>query len=292
MIYTIQNEFLNIEIDDIGAHLKSAKDKNGLEFIWQRDERYWKDSSPILFPYIARLWQNKYTFNSKTYNMDIHGFAKDSLFKVVELKESEITFLLKDTKETFKQYPFNFEFFITFKLEKNSLITTFKVNNKSKYDMYFAIGAHPGFNVPIDENLQFNDYYLEFLKNTKAIKVGMSDDCFVNLEDEEFNLLKDDKLFLEHSLFDDDAIILKNMNDTVTLKSNKSKKSISLNFKDMPYLGLWHKPKTKANYICIEPWTSLPARKGVVEDLTLQENLIKLNEGKAYTNTYTITFTS
>lgn len=37
------------------------------------------------------------------------------------------------------------------------------------------------------------------------------------------------------------------------LTSDKGKKSIHVNYPDMPYLGLWHWPKTDAPYICIEP---------------------------------------
>ena len=43
--------------------------------------------------------------------------------------------------------------------------------------------------------------------------------------------------------------------------------------KGLPYLGIWHMPHTDAPYVCIEPWSSLPSRKDVIEDLETQENL-------------------
>lgn len=47
--------------------------------------------------------------------------------------------------------------------------------------------------------------------------------------------------------------------------------------------------KTTANYVCIEPWSSLSARVDVIEDLETQEDLISLNAGETYKNTWTIT---
>jgi len=56
----------------------------------------------------------------------------------------------------------------------------------------------------------------------------------------------------------------------------------------MEYLGIWHRPFTEAPYVCIEPWTSLPARKDIVEDFSTQPTLLSLEAGKRYSNTYSI----
>ena len=96
------------------------------------------------------------------------------------------------------------------------------------------------------------------------------------------------KLPLEHSLFDHDAIVLTNVSPCVTLKSDKSYRAIRVEYPDMPYVGFWHMPKTDAPYICIEPWSSLPARKGIVEDLTTQPGLISLDVGCEYKNQWSV----
>ena len=95
-------------------------------------------------------------------------------------------------------------------------------------------------------------------------------------------------LRLKHELFDDDAVVLKNMASEVTLKSHKTKSTVTVSYPNMPYLGLWHMPKTDAPYLCIEPWTSLSARKGVVEDLSCQSDLIRLAPGDEYKNKWRI----
>ena len=48
-------------------------------------------------------------------------------------------------------------------------------------------------------------------------------------------------------------------------------------------------PKTQAPYLCIEPWTGIPARQDVVEDLGCKSDLIPLLPGECYVNRWEIT---
>lgn len=45
----IANDYLTIQVSDLGAELSSIKDENGREYLWQGDKRYWGRRSPILF---------------------------------------------------------------------------------------------------------------------------------------------------------------------------------------------------------------------------------------------------
>lgn len=47
-------------------------------------------------------------------------------------------------------------------------------------------------------------------------------------------------------------------------------------------------PRMDAPYMCIEPWSSLPTRKGIVEDLETQPSLVPLNSKCEYENGFTI----
>jgi galactose mutarotase-like enzyme len=75
---------------------------------------------------------------------------------------------------------------------------------------------------------------------------------------------------------------------SVLLASKGGKKGIRVTYPDMDYIGFWHKPKTDAPYVCIEPWSSLPSRKGIVEDLATKPDLIHLQVGTEYENQYVI----
>ena len=97
------------------------------------------------------------------------------------------------------------------------------------------------------------------------------------------------RISLRHDLFDEDAIILKNMAREVSLRSKVSSHSVTVSYPKMPYLGIWHWPHTDAPYVCIEPWSSLPSRQDVVEELSCKSDLVQLESGCVYDNTWTIT---
>lgn len=288
MIYTIQNEHLTVKIHEKGATLWSIQDKDSTEYLWQGDERYWSDRSPNLFPYIARMTQGQYKFQDKTYHMDIHGFAKDIIFEAEQISDSHIVFSIRNTEKTYTQYPFQFCFSILYKLEGFKLSTTYYVRNDDEKTMYFGVGGHPGFNLPLEEGRSFEDYYLEFDSVSKAKRVGFSEDCFVTGELTEFSLEDGIRLPLTHNMFDDDAIVLTDMAASVSLKTNMGNKGVRVAYPNMSYLGIWHMPKTDAPYVCIEPWSSLPSRKGVVEDLESQPSLVALRAKCEYENEFTI----
>lgn len=285
MLWNIQNEFLNVDIEEVGAQLWSIKDREGNEYLWQGDEKYWPDRAPNLFPHIARLTEGAYMLDGKRYEMDIHGFAKDSVFEAERISDSYVIFRLKASEQTSIQYPFLFTFSISYKLEENSIKIAYIVKNEDDKTMYFAVGAHPGFNVPMEEGLTFEDYYLEFEEVKEAKRVGFSADCYVIRENDEIYAMEEGKRMpLRHDMFDEDAIVLAEMSRSVTLASNKGKKAVRVSYPEMPYLGLWHWPKTDAPYICIEPWSALPARKDLVEDFSTQPDMVHLQAGATYEN--------
>ena len=284
MLYTIHNEYLTVKIQDKGAELWSVMDHDGTEYLWQGDKKYWGRRAPNLFPYIARMTKGQYTLQGKMYHMDIHGFAKDMIFEAEQISDSHIVFSITHTEETYAQFPYQFCFSMIYKLEKNRLSITYDVRNDDEKMMYFGVGGHPGFRVPFENHTCFEDYYLEFDSVRDVKRVGFSEDCFVTGELAEFSLDDGVRLPLSHDLFDDDAIVLTNMASSVSLKSKMSNKGVKVTYSNMSYLGIWHMPKTDAPYVCIEPWSSLPSRKDIVEDIEKQSDLISLNSNCEYKN--------
>ena len=281
----IQNDKLTVTIDPMGAALWSIQDDCKREYLWQGDERYWKDRAPNLFPYIARLTDKRYTLNGQEYSMDIHGFAKKSLFSVAEQTKEQLVMRLQDTPETYAVYPYHFTFDIRYELIDSKIQITFVVENKDDKTMYFGVGGHPGFNLPLEDGKKFEDYEAYF-GECQPKKVEFSDDCFV-LGMVPFKL-ENGGLPLRHEMFDNDAIVLGGTNGEVTFRAEGGSRAIKVTYPDMAYLGLWHKPHTDAPYVCIEPWSSLPSRKGIVEDLATQPGLMSLEAGKIYTNQWVI----
>lgn len=288
MLYHISNDRLAVTASDLGAQLMSIQNPEGMEYLWQGDPTYWADRALNLFPYIARLTRGQYTYRGKSYHMPIHGFAPTSLFRGRKEAEDCLTFTLEDSTESYAMYPFRFVFSIIYQLKENALQVIYRVENRDQKTMYFAVGGHPGINLPLEEGLKFEDYYLKF-GSSDLKRVEFSKDCFVTGELTPFPL-EDGILPLHHDLFDDDAIVLKDTPQSVQLMSNKGARGVCLNAPDFPYWGFWHKPMSDAPYICLEPWSALPSRKDVVEDLERKEDLTALPEGQTYERTWSLTF--
>jgi len=266
----------------------SICDNSGAEYLWQGDPAYWDRRAINLFPYIGRLTNERYYYGGKLYKMGIHGFLCQSVLSVESASDSSICYFLRDDAATLEMYPFPFEIRVVYKLEGCQIIISFDVRNTGSERMFFGVGGHPGFRVPIENGLVFDDYYLEFEEECVPVSVGMSDKCLRNGMDTEFPLKDGRVLPLRHSLFDNDAIVLRNMCRKVTLKSDKGKKGVTVSYPDMPYLGIWHWPKKDSPYVCIEPWSSLFSRDGIVEDIACQPCLIGLDPGGCYVNTWSI----
>lgn len=288
MDYTIKNEQMTVVISDFGAELQSIRGADGTEYLWQADPAFWHGKAPNIFPYVARLTDGKYTFGGSTYEMKIHGIIKYMTLLMEEHSENSITFRLDSNEETKAQYPFDFTYRITYTLNKAVLETTTSVENHGDSRMFFAVGGHPGFNVPLEDGLAFDDYYLEFGEEAHPTRVGFTEACFLNGNDALYELEDGRRILLQHDLFDNDAIVLKHAPRCVRIASDKGTKSIKVNYPDFQYIGFWHMPHTTAPYVCVEPWSSLPSRDGVTEDFAQQSDLIGLDGKKKYSTTWTI----
>lgn len=287
MNYKISNEIITLEVSKSGAEMQSIKSADGTEYLWQGDPKYWGQKAINLFPYCARLTDNSYYIDGKLYHMFIHGLAMYNDFEVVNHEDDAITFEFKYNSETLESYPRKFIFDITYKLENNRINITFDVYNKDEKVMYFGIGGHPGFNVPLNKELKFEDYYLDFKDKKELTKIKFTKDCYPDGTTKKIKL-KDNKLYLKHNLFDDDAVVVKDTSQIVTIKSDKDDKAVTVCYPQMANLGIWHMPRTDAPYVCVEPWVTLPSRKGIIEEFETQPDLIKLEPNKKYTNNWYI----
>ena len=141
MIYEIENEYMKVSVDVIGAELKSVLRKDGnIEHLWQGDEKYWTSRSPILFPIVGRLFEGRYSFNGKEYEMNPHGLLRKSKFALVDKTCKKMTFAYSANDDTFARYPFKFIFTVEYLLCKNTLSVVYSVKNVGKDTMYFGLG--------------------------------------------------------------------------------------------------------------------------------------------------------
>ena len=290
MIYILENDKLRVKVSSLGAEMQSIRSMtDGTEYLWQGDANYWARRASNLFPVCGRLWENKYTYNGKTYAMGSHGFARGKEWDIIRQTATALTLQLKPDEETLAAYPFCFCLEMTYTLTAESLAVTTIVRNEDDKEMPFAVGGHPGFNVPLTEDTVYEDYKLVFDEPCQPSQFVDDENCFHLGDMREFALVGDRVLALQHRLFDNDAIFLKDTCRGVTLRSDKTDRSIHLAYPDSPYLGIWHTPRTEAPFVCLEPWVQSPSRAGEVADLLTKADMIHLEPGAVYRNTYTIT---
>ncbi|MBO6262921.1 MAG: aldose 1-epimerase family protein [Clostridia bacterium] len=288
MIYTIENDYLKVDVETLGAQLKSIYSKvEKTEYLWQGNPDYWAGRAYNLFPIVGRLFENKYTYGGKTYEMNPHGFSRRTEYTLTEKTDTEMAFCISSTDETFKQYPFEFILTVRYILTGNKLTVAFKVKNVGSGKMYFGLGGHPGFNIPFGGG-NFEDYYVEFDGECKPRQLTLSENYLLSGKTREFPLENDRILRLKHELFDDDAVILQGHTRSVKIKSGKTDRYVGVEFPRGKYLGIWHKPHSDAPFVCIEPWENLPSVDGKVEDLTEKDNIGVVEAGESYNTFFAI----
>ena len=133
MIYSIENKFLKVSADTDGAQLQSIYSKaTETEYLWQGDPSYWKGRAYNLFPFIGRMYKNTYYYNNEPFYIRAHGIARYNTFQLESKTATKLVFLLTESEETLKEYPFRFEYRVSFELDGTSLKTEYSVKNNDK----------------------------------------------------------------------------------------------------------------------------------------------------------------
>ena len=291
MLYTIKNDYLTVTAAEKGAELQSIIGKDGTEYLWQGDPAYWADRALNIFPYVARLKDGKYYLDGQQYEMEIHGLAPYCDFTLVSNSGERMVLELRDNEDTYRHYPRRFVFRVIYALRERRLEVTYEVENRDERTMYFGLGGHPGFNVPLSAGKKFEDYRLRFSGPCEPKRIIFGSDCLVTGERTAYPLQEGQMIPLTHDLFDEDAIVLCDVSNGVTLASDGDPRSVTVTYPGMRYLGVWHWPKRDAPYVCIEPWCSLPASADGITVLEEQKDLIALPAGESYRNVWTIEVT-
>lgn len=256
MSITLHSEHYEVTINTVGAELKSFKDSNGKEFIWNSDPAFWMRSSPLLFPTIGNVRNNETCFNEKKYTMPKHGFCKDMVFEVTDRSENSATFTLKATKETLAFYPFLFKLSLTYSLNKNVLQMVYSVTNEDSKEMPYHIGAHPGFICPLETNEILTDYQIIFEKEEelKATPYDLEQLCFLSGKQVSFGK-KSTTLPLTAEMFDNDAVFFPQVNSrSVKLVHASHNRGIKLDYPGFHSIAFWTPIGGKAPFLCMEPW--------------------------------------
>lgn len=253
MRYQLQNKCIRIAVDSKGAELqKLLHAGHGIDYLWYADPAFWGKFSPVLFPIVGTLKDDTYFFKGKKYSLPRHGFGRDMEFEAIKVSDTEIWFKLGHTDTTLMNYPFEFILEITYSLEENTLHVDYKVTNPAfDTSMWFSIGGHPAFRVPLSEDDQFENWYIHFPDDSRLERIFL-EKGILRSQREILPLVKN-KLFLNEDLFQNDAIVIDSMkSNQIYLQSKNSNHGLRMDFEGFPWFGIWKVPN--APFVCLESW--------------------------------------
>jgi galactose mutarotase-like enzyme len=284
---TLENEFLKVSIRPLGAELTSIQSKRtGQEHLWQADPAVWNWHAPNLFPTVGESLDKELRVGDQSYPIERHGFARRSEFALLPSTDTHAVFSLRSSKKTLAAYPYRFEFQVAYALEGHTLTVTYRVLNEDSKPVYFAVGGHPAFRVPLLPGEDYADYYLEFEADAALDRHLISEDGYFTGHTRAVPL-DGRKLHLTKDLFNEDALVFKDLQSrSIALRSTKNPYVLTVSFPDFPYLGIWAKPA--APFVCIEPWLGCADTEGKPVAIEDKELIQAVAPGETFEAKFTI----
>lgn len=283
MLYAKKYKNIEIIINSRGAEQESLN-VDGKEYIRSRDE-FWNRKAPILFPIVGKLKDLKTKINGEIYSMGQHGFARDREFKLLNETEKSLEFILTWDDESLKIYPFKFNLVVKYTISENKLSVDIKIINVDTQDIYFNVGGHPGFRLPMEEGLKFSDYSVEFecMETFNAPEVDAPTGTL------NFNKLtewKDIKVInLDYKYFEVDAIVAPHLKSR-SVKLTHNDKGIKFDYYGFNTLAIWTKPN--APFVCLEPWLGYADRTDSDFEYVHKDDIVRLKKNEDYMVGYSV----
>ncbi|MBR0412626.1 MAG: aldose 1-epimerase family protein [Eubacterium sp.] len=257
MKFTIKSRTASAVLGLDGAMLNSLK-KDGTEYLWQGDPKYWGNQAPVCFPIVGVLPNNEGTAFGKKCVMKRHGIARISPFEVLEQRPNSVTFVQRSSEETKKAYPFDYELKIKYTIVGDTVTNEYIITNTGSEKMPFVIGGHPAFNCPLCEGEAFEDYKVVFDKvmTHRPLrpdhKTGLVD---VSVR---YDMLDcSDTIPMKHELFEElDSMIFDNIEAKCATLIGKNGKGVKIEYQDMENLLIWS-AVGKPDFVALEPWTGI-----------------------------------
>jgi galactose mutarotase-like enzyme len=165
-------------------------------------------------------------------------------------------------------------------------VVTYHIVNIGDEEMYFSVGAHPAFKVPLAAGASYEDYSLIFNKVEDAPRWPISKDGLIEEKPLPF-LEHTDALPLRKELFFKDALVFKQLqSDKIILQSKADPHGWSVSFPGFPYMGIW--AAKNADFVCIEPWCGIADGVNSDQQITKKMGINMLPATGSFTRAWTL----
>lgn len=286
MIYEISNDKFTAKIDSLGAQLVSLQGADHFEYMWVGDPAYWREHAPVLFPIVGALREGKTRIGGQWFEMGRHGFAKRTEFALGAQAADSLSLVLTASPETKAVYPYDFKLTVSYRLQDSGIVTEFQVENPGSADLVYAVGGHPGFNIPVDESAGFEDYTIVFdSPESQRCPVIDMEAGLIDWEKSGFTLAGQE-IPLKHELFYQDALVFENLNSHgVRIVNKATGKGVRMDFEGFPMLGIWS-AVNDGPYVCLEPWTGCATLVSEGDEFVEKKGMTTLAPGEAKTHRF------
>ncbi|WP_242184568.1 aldose 1-epimerase family protein [Sphingomonas sp. CARO-RG-8B-R24-01] len=274
-LITIATPQLSAAINPLGAELTHLRDADGRELMTNADPAFWTGHAPLLFPIVGRLNGDVLHIDGTDYPMQQHGFARRSLFTLVEHSEAQAVFLLEDSAASRAIYPFPFTLRVTYTITDATLDVAVVIENRGGDVLPASFGFHPAFAWPLPYGLPRADHRIVFAEDEpeplrELIGGGIA-------EQRRPSPLEGRTLALDDALFDRDALIWDQPKSRSVRYGAPTGPQLRVDFPLMPMLGIWTKPG--AAFVCIEPWHGIADPQGFTGDIRDKPGIVEIAPG-------------
>lgn len=287
MNYTLNNEHLTISVSATGAELQTLNStSSGEAFLWHGDQQVWSGRAPILFPIVGALKQSRMTYQGQSYSLPRHGIARRKLFSCIKHDETHLLLSLQSDTETRHDYPWDFTLEVGYTITSNRLNISYTVKNTTTAgeNMLFTIGSHPAFSLPFGDTA-IDQFEIRFSHPEQLQKYPLDENGLLSAHADPYPL-NDGRIILHKDLFNDDALVFKNIeSDTISLWQHGCER-VRVNTGGAPHLGIWAKPG--APFVCIEPWFGYSDSTEASGNFADKPSLMKLAAGQSFQTDWSI----
>jgi len=284
-VHSLRTKRVSATVNPLGAELSSLQ-LDGQEYLWHGDERYWSGRAPILFPIVGSLKDDKFIDAGNVYSLPRHGLARRCKFECVSTTEDKLVMQLRSTSDTLKIFPWDFKLQVEFALAENDITIPYTVANHDSRTMYFSLGSHPAFVLPVSHNTHINDFNIHFDGDDHLQRYQLNEQGLLEVDPIEYTL-NNGTINLSKNLFNEDALVFRDIKSKNISLRHANHPRLSVNTGNAPHVGIWAKPG--APFVCIEPWLGTSDFIGSDQMLVNKPDIIDLEAGATFSHAVTIT---
>jgi len=239
-----------------GAELRSWQ-VAGEHLLWRGDPATWPRSSPVQFPLVGRLVNAQALHGGLVRPMNIHGFAREQTFQLIEHSASLARLRLVANEASRHCWPYDFELELRYEVIASGLAITMTVINPGTVSMPYSIGLHPGFCWPVGTR-DAHGHQIEFEQPEDAQVPVIDDKGMLTAAQRSVPLREGRFLPLSHACFSGDALIFQNARSSLIRLRAPDGSAIAVQAEGFGNWAIWNRPP--AAFVCLEAWAGMPDR--------------------------------